>query len=147
MVGPTSPMLHNKSRGHSPSGSGEEDWTPISYGDSLGWGTKVCSNGPGHMTKMAATPIYVKNPLKIFFSRTRTLMTLGLGMKHWESGAYQVCSNDDPMLIMANLMSRSNLHPNTIKWDFFLKSYFLNTFEALVIILTWYVKNLMSGYK
>ena len=27
-------------------------------------GTKVCSNGPGHMTKMAATPIYVKNPLK-----------------------------------------------------------------------------------
>ena len=27
-------------------------------------GTKVCSNGPGHMTKMAATPIYGKNPLK-----------------------------------------------------------------------------------
>ena len=24
-------------------------------------GTKVCSNGPGHMTKMAATPIYGKN--------------------------------------------------------------------------------------
>ena len=30
------------------------------------------------MTKMAATPIYGKNPLKIF-SRTRRLMTLGLG--------------------------------------------------------------------
>ena len=43
-------------------------------------GTKVCSNGPGHMTKMAAVPIYGKNPLKIFFSRTRKLMTLGLGM-------------------------------------------------------------------
>ena len=28
------------------------------------WGTKVCSNGPGHMTKMAAMPIYGKNPLK-----------------------------------------------------------------------------------
>ena len=26
---------------------------------------EVCSNGPGHMTKMAATPIYGKNPLKI----------------------------------------------------------------------------------
>ena len=26
-------------------------------------GTKVCSNGPGHMTKMAVTPIYGKNPL------------------------------------------------------------------------------------
>ena len=24
-------------------------------------GKKVCSNGPGHMTKMAAMPIYVKN--------------------------------------------------------------------------------------
>ena len=43
-------------------------------------GTKVCSNGPDHMTKMAATPIYGKNPLKIFFSRTRRPMTLGLGM-------------------------------------------------------------------
>ena len=33
-----------------------------------------------HMTKMAATPIYGKNPLKIFFSRTRRPVTLGLGM-------------------------------------------------------------------
>ena len=24
-------------------------------------GTKVCSNGPGHMTKLAAKPIYGKN--------------------------------------------------------------------------------------
>ena len=34
----------------------------------------------GHMTKMTATPIFGKNPLKIFFSRTRRPMTLGLGM-------------------------------------------------------------------
>ena len=27
-------------------------------------GTKVCSNGPGHMTKMAALPIYGKNLTK-----------------------------------------------------------------------------------
>ena len=27
-------------------------------------------NNPGHMTKMAAMPIYGKNPSKIFFSRT-----------------------------------------------------------------------------
>ena len=32
-----------------------------------------------HMTKMAATPIYGKNPLKIF-SRTRWPVTMGLGM-------------------------------------------------------------------
>ena len=75
-------------------------------------GTKVCSNGPGHMTKMAAMPIYGKNPLKIFFSNTRRPMTLGLGMKHWECGAYQVCSNDDPRL-------RSNLLPNAFKWEIF----------------------------
>ena len=35
-------------------------------------GTKVCSRGLGHMTKMDATPIYGKNPLKIFFSGTLT---------------------------------------------------------------------------
>ena len=33
------------------------------------WGTKVCSRHLGHMTKMAATPIYGKNPSKVF-SRT-----------------------------------------------------------------------------
>ena len=27
-------------------------------------GTKVCSNGQGHMTKMAAMPIYIVKPLK-----------------------------------------------------------------------------------
>ena len=26
----------------------------------MGWGTKVCSNGPGQMTKMTAMPIYGK---------------------------------------------------------------------------------------
>ena len=39
-------------------------------------------------------------------------------------------------------MSRSNLLPNALKWDFFKKSkklIFLNTVEAKVIILTWYV--------
>ena len=41
---------------------------------------KVCSNDAGHMTKMATTPIYGKNPLKIFFSRTIRLMTLVRGM-------------------------------------------------------------------
>ena len=34
----------------------------------------------GHMTKMAATPIYGRNLLKIFFSRTRRPVTLRLGM-------------------------------------------------------------------
>ena len=41
---------------------------------------KIYANCFGHMTKMVDMPIYGKNPLKIFFSRTRRLMTLELGM-------------------------------------------------------------------
>ena len=41
--------------------------------------TKVYINGPGHMTKMAATPIYGKNPSKIF-SRTGGPIFRKLGM-------------------------------------------------------------------
>ena len=43
-------------------------------------GTKVYINGPGHMTKMAATSIYGKNPSKIFFSRTGGPIFTKLGM-------------------------------------------------------------------
>ena len=43
-------------------------------------GTKVYINGPGHMTKMAATPIYGKNPSKISSSRTGGLIFMKLGM-------------------------------------------------------------------
>ena len=39
-------------------------------------GTKVCSNGPCHMTRIDATTVYGKNPLEIFFSRTRRPMSL-----------------------------------------------------------------------
>ena len=41
---------------------------------------KIYAKYFGHMTKMAAMPIYGKNHLKIFFSRTRRPMTLRLGM-------------------------------------------------------------------
>ena len=61
-------------------------------------GAKVCSNGPGHMTKMAAMPIYGKNLKKI--SRTKKLMTSKVGMQHRVLKYYQVCSNDDPELTL-----------------------------------------------
>ena len=41
---------------------------------------KIYANWYGHMTMMADMPIYGKNPLKIFFSRTQMPMTLGVGM-------------------------------------------------------------------
>ena len=54
---------------------------------------KICANCFGHMTKMATTPTYGKTLKKIFFSGTRRLMTLGLGIKHWGYGPYQACTN------------------------------------------------------
>ena len=43
-------------------------------------GTIFCSRHLGHMTKMAATSIYGKNPSKIFFSRTGGPIFTKLGM-------------------------------------------------------------------
>ena len=42
---------------------------------------EVCSNGPGHMTKMAATPISGKNPLKIVlqYQKADNLGTCSIG--------------------------------------------------------------------
>ena len=57
--------------------------------------TKVCINGPGHMTKMAATPIYGKNTSKIFF-RTNGLISTKLDMKHQGYQPIIVCTNHDP---------------------------------------------------
>ena len=50
---------------------------------------KVSSPHQGHMTKMAATPIYDKNTLKIF-SGTKGPLALGLGMQHWGHGPNEV---------------------------------------------------------
>ena len=75
-------------------------------------GTKVCSNGPGHMTKMAAMPIYGKN-LKKFFSGTERPMTLKLGMQHRVLEYYQVCSR----LTLTYFTARSNLVPYAFVWE------------------------------
>ena len=79
-------------------------------------GTNVCSNGPGHMTKMAAMPIYGKN-LKIFFSRTKKPVTLNLSMQYWLLEYYQVCSNDDPGLTLTYFTARSNMVPYAFAWE------------------------------
>ena len=79
-------------------------------------GTKVCSTGPGHMTKMAAMPIYGKNLKKIFFSGNKRPMTLKLGMQHQVLEYYQVCSNDDSGLTLTYFTTRSNLVPYAFVW-------------------------------
>ena len=80
-------------------------------------GTKVCSGCLGHMTKMAAMPIYGKNPSKIFFSGTKGPMTLGLCMQHWGLGPNKVYSNDDLGLTLTFFMARSNLLPYAFIWE------------------------------
>ena len=41
---------------------------------------KIFPHDPGHMTKMAATPIYGKNPSKFLFSGTEGPISKKLGM-------------------------------------------------------------------
>ena len=55
-------------------------------------------NDPGHMTKMAVMPIYVKTSLKIFFFGIDWPVMLNLSKQNWPLGYYQVCPNDDPRL-------------------------------------------------
>ena len=68
-------------------------------------GTKVCSNGSGHMAKMAAMPIYGKN-LKKSSLEPKRLITLKLGMQHRVHEYYQVCSNDDLGLTLTYFTTR-----------------------------------------
>ena len=52
-------------------------------------------NNPGHMTKMAAMPIYGKNPSK------------KLGMKHQWLKYYNVYINHDPVMTLTFFTARS----------------------------------------
>ena len=61
------------------------------------------------MTKMAATPIYGKNPSKIFFSRTAGPIFTKLGMYYRGLQPIINCSNDDPGVTLTYFTARSNL--------------------------------------
>ena len=79
-------------------------------------GTKVCSNGSGHMANIAAMSIYSKHFKKIFFRAERP-MTLKLGMQNQVLKCYHVGSNDDPGLTLTYFTARSNLLPYPFVWD------------------------------
>ena len=69
--------------------------------------------GNKSLIKMAAMPIYGKNFKKFFFSGTKRLMTLKLGMQH----PVLKCSNDDPGLTLTYFTARSNLVPYAFVWE------------------------------
>ena len=83
---------------------------------------KVYINGLGHMTKVAAMPIYGKKHKKIFFSRGRSPMILKRGMSHWGLKLYTVYINDDPGLTLTYFIARSNWVPCTFEWGKLLQS-------------------------
>ena len=85
-------------------------------------GTKVYSRGLGHMTKMAAMPIYGKNPSEIF-SRTKGPLTCGLVCSNGALGPIIVCSNDDPRLTLTYFTTRSNLVSYAFIWGKLRKSF------------------------
>ena len=58
-----------------------------------------------------------QNPLKIFFSGTKRLVTLKLGMQHRVLEYYQICSNDYPGLTLTYFAARSNLVPYAFVWE------------------------------
>ena len=70
---------------------------------------KIYTNEFGHMTNMAAMPIYGKNLNKNFFSRTNRPVTLKLSMYHCLCKYYQGCSNYDPGFTMTHFAPRSDL--------------------------------------
>ena len=72
-------------------------------------GMKVCSLHLGHTTKMAAMPIYGKNPSKIFFSRTGRPISTKLGVQHRGILPIIACSNNDPGVTLTYFTARSNL--------------------------------------
>ena len=64
------------------------------------------------MTKIAATPIYGKKPLKSYSPETE-------GWWHWDLvlGSNQACSNDDHRLTLTYFMARSHLFSHAFKYE------------------------------
>ena len=61
---------------------------------------------PGHLTKMAAMPIYGKNPSKIF-SGTGEQISVKFCMKYGCLLYYNVDINHDPVMTLTYFMARS----------------------------------------
>ena len=78
---------------------------------------KICSTGPGLMTKMADMAIYGKNLKKSSSLAPKMPITLKLNLRHWVLKYYQVCSNDDTVLTLTYFMARSNLVPYAFVWE------------------------------
>ena len=77
-------------------------------------------NNLGHMTKMAAMPIYGKNPSNIF-SETNRLISMKLGVKHPWLKYYNVYINHGPVITLTKFMARSTWVSHAFEWEKLLK--------------------------
>ena len=85
-------------------------------------GTNVYINNLGHMTKMAAMPIYGKNPPNTcIFSETNRLISMKLGVKHPWLKYYNVNINHDPVMTLTKFMAGSTWIAHTFKCEKLLK--------------------------
>ena len=91
----------------------------------MGWENEICLRGLGHMTKMAAMPIYGKNPSKILLSGTKGPMTMWLDMEYWGLGPITIYSNDDPRLTLTYFTARSNVVSYAFIWGKLLESHLM----------------------
>ena len=64
-------------------------------------------NNQGHMSKMAAMPIYGINPSKIFYSGTGGQISKNLGVKHLWFKYYSVYINHDPVMTLTQFMGKT----------------------------------------
>ena len=71
---------------------------------------KVCSNGPDHMTKMAAMPVYGRN-LKNLLLRNPKADDLETWYAALGARVLPSCLNDDHGLTLTYFMARSHLFP------------------------------------
>ena len=99
-------------------------------------GTKVYINGPGHITKMTAMPIYGQNPSKIFFSITGCPKILKLSMQHKELKLYKVYINDDHGLTLTYFIARSIWVAYTFEWGKLFQSHLMRKTCSKVLNLT-----------
>ena len=64
---------------------------------------KIHQHNAGHMSNMAAMPIYVKNTLKILFPGTTGPMLMKLCMKYQRPKPFIICANYNPGLTLTIL--------------------------------------------
>ena len=78
---------------------------------------KIHQHFAGHITKMAAMPIYGKNTLKIFFPGTSGQILMKLCVKHQRPKPFIICANYDPGLTLTYFMARSNFATYACTWE------------------------------